>query len=178
LDIQIRFVTIQIVIFLFMTACKQRIENPELADPIYHDLVLEVKSALVTIGTETKEIKAVKEQIAALSAKDTTRGGLLRELAMHERTLVQAKQNHTYFKVRSEQRRLYDLETYERTFAEDTPWPDPEEIAEYRKVKKLQSSSRNWDDRVPKTTRYNRAPAIAVKRDEPKADSTASAPKH
>jgi len=181
LDIQIPFLTIQIVTLVTLVTlvgCKQRIDNPELVDPIYQDIVSETRSAQTAIATEIKEIKTVKEQLSALRARDSSRAPLLRELAMHERSLVLAKQNYAYLKVRSEQRRLYDIQAYERAFLADRPWPDQAEVAEFRKIKKLRASSRSWDDRVPKTSRYNRIPAGTEKKEEIKAGTASNSPKH
>ena len=89
-----------------------------------------------------------------------------------------AKQNRTYFEVRSSQRRLFDAEAYEKAFLADKPWPNPQEVAEYKKLKQLQSASRSWDERVPKTTRYNKVATENEKVGAEKAEAAGSSPKH
>lgn len=145
------------IILLIQAGCKQAIENPELADPIYSDLLSQMNAAKNTAASEEKSIKDLKEQISNLKPRDPNRGALMREMAAHENALVQAHQQQTYFEIRSGQRKEYDQNAYQDAFDHDKPWPNPEEIDEYKKTKKLLTASRNWEDRVPKTTRYNKA---------------------
>lgn len=158
------------LILIIQTGCKQPIENPELADPIYSDLLSQVNGAKSAIASEEKSIKDLKDQIAALKPRDSSRGPLLRELAAHERALVQAKQQKTYFEIRSQQRKEYDQKAYQEAFDRDLPWPNPEEVEEYKKTKKLLQASRNWEDRVPKTTRYNKNQPGTEEKKEKKAE--------
>lgn len=147
-------------------SCKQPLEYPEQADPIYSDLMAETNAAKNSITSEEKSVKDLKEQIAALKPRDSSRAGLLRQLASAEQNLTQARQRKIYFEVRAEQRKEYDQKAYREAFDNNKPWPNPDEIAEYKKLKKLKSSSRNWEDRVPKTTRYNKTQPHAVEKKE------------
>jgi len=167
------------IILTIQIGCKQPIENPELADPIYSDLLAQINNAKGAIASEEKSIKDLKEQIAALKPRDPTRGPLLRELSAHEKTLVQARQQQTYFEIRSEQRKEYDQKAYREAFENDKPWPNPDEVNEYKKTKKLNTASRNWEDRVPKTTRYNKtAPPIGEKKENTAEDGAQGGGNH
>jgi len=91
----------------------------------------------------------------------------MRELAMHQRNLIDARQRKAYFEIRSAQRKEYDQKAYLKAFEADQPWPNPLEVAEYKKMKALRNASLNWEDRVPKTTRYNKkVPVVEEKKAE------------
>ena len=150
------------------TACKQPMENPEQADPIFQDMEEELKNARSERSTEKKDLAETRKTLAELPAHDATKGQTVRAVKTHEDRLVQFEQKVTYYEVRSEQRKEYDKKVYAKRFEKDLPWPDMDEAREYKEMKKLRTVSRNWDDRVPKTTRYNKQePAKAEK---PKAE--------
>jgi hypothetical protein len=157
-----RFVKMPLVlaILITQTACKKPIENPETLDPIYADILSEVTASKAAAAEEEDAIKDLKAKLAALPPRDAIRGRITRELYAHEHNLVQAQQRVKYYEVRSEERKEYDTRAYMIAFEADKPWPNPADLEEYKKIKKLQSASRNWEDRVPKNNRYNpQAPA-------------------
>lgn len=141
---------------LSIAGCKQKIPDPHTIDPIYADLGLEAKNARTAEETERKAIVELKKKIEALPARDPIKGQMIRELYSRERNVVQLKQRAEYFEIRRLQREEYDAQAYEKAFNADQPWPDPQEFKEYKKLKQLNAASRNWDDRVPKTTRYSK----------------------
>ena len=137
-----------------LSACKQPIAEPELIDPIYADLTSEFRNANSAYEAEKKAIEEAALKYKKTDAKDPFRKRALRELRMKERGLVDLRQKRDYFEVRLEQRKEYARRDYLKAFHADQKWPRPEEIAEYKTLKKLRGSSRNWDDRVPKLTRH------------------------
>lgn len=145
-----------IYLLILTTGCRQPIENPELADPIYADLNAELNAMKSAATSEQKDINETKEKIRLLPPRDPTRSPLQRQLQAAERKLVQTQQRQTYFEVRKELRLAWDQESYKKAFDENRPWPDPNEYAEYKKMKQLRSAPMVWDNRVPKTNRYSK----------------------
>lgn len=139
---------------LMAIACKKPLENPELIDPIYKDLGTELSSAKGSLAAEEKSVKELQDKIKALPPRDIGRIGMQKELIATEKKVVQLRQNVIYFEVRREQRLKFVQESYMRAFEADKPWPDPNEYAEYKKIKQLRAAPRQWDARVPKLTRH------------------------
>jgi hypothetical protein len=151
-------------IILVLTACKQVIENPELADPIFADLNFEMMAAKALVETEQKNLIEIREKIRVLPPRDPSRGQLKKELAATEKSLMRARQNQIYFEIRKDQRFEWDQKAYKKSFDADKDWPDMQEFAEYKKMKALRAASPVWDTRVPKLTRHLKKPP-----EEPKA---------
>jgi hypothetical protein len=146
------------VFLLVLAGCKQPIENPETIDPIYADLEKQAKEAAGVLASEEKSVTETREKLKALPPRDILRGQMTRELYSHEKNVVQMRQRKLYLEIRTEQRKDYDQKAYKTAFDADKVWPEPSEAAEYKKIRRLQTASRSWDERVPKTNRYNKAP--------------------
>lgn len=159
---------------LVFAACKQRIANPELSDPIYQDLSASLKAAEGEVKNEEKTISDLKKEYAAMGPRAFGRKHKLDEINQHEKTQSMNNQRVIYYQIRLQQRLEYDQIAYERAFEADKPWPDPAEIAEYKKVKDLKAAPRTWDKRVPKSDRHSKKPAEAPK--PKKSDEGESAP--
>lgn len=145
-----------LLILFVLTACRSPMSHPELADPIYLDLSNIEKRTNGELKSKEKEIETLKKKMAEFGPRDVMRRSTARELSKAEQDFVYLKQKAKYFSVRREQRLEYVKAEYPKRFETERPWPDLEEYESYKKVKELQESSRNWQDRVPKTTKYNR----------------------
>jgi hypothetical protein len=152
----LRTIFLGFIVIFGLSGCKRPHSNPETLDPIYADMLAEVRAAENTIQNEQKEIEALKAKIAALKPRDIMRGSFGRELLSREKKVRSYKERKTYFETRAEQRKAYVQREYLAAFEKDETWPNPADYQTYLATKKLQSVSRNWDDRVPKLTRHLR----------------------
>jgi hypothetical protein len=151
------------LMLLATAGCKKPHPNPEQLDPIYGDFIKEVAQADKSIKEEEDQIKSVEAKLAALQPRDILRGSLSRELSGRKKRLVGLQERRLYFETRAEKRKAHAQREYLAAFEKDEPWPDPEEFSAYLAVKKLQSASRNWDDRVPRLKNSRSAPPEAEK---------------
>ncbi len=156
-----------------LVSCRDPNPNPEQLDPIFIDLGNQLKTANSDIKDQDDAIVDLKNKLAALEALDPVRGQMRRELAKREAFLVQLKQRALYLEIRQGQRKDFDQVDYKKAFDADQAWPNPAEIAEYKKRQALRNASPNWNDRVPKDTRYSKNPSAQVP-----AKPTAEKPAH
>ena len=139
--------------------CKpEPIPNPENRDPIYSDLQAQEKATATDIEAEKKSIEETKAEIEKAPVRTADRHHAMRQLSQHIKKLEQLKQMDQYYLIRIEERKVFDEKDYMRAFNAEQPWPDPKEFEGYKAIRKLQTSSRNWDASVPKLTRYMKNP--------------------
>lgn len=150
LDVRLGFVAI----LFCVVGCKQPVSNPEAIDPIYSDLKSEATKASQAAETEKATIEELVMTIQKMEPRDPGKNRAIREKYQREAQLVQLQQMARYFEIRAEQRKAFDQKDYLEAFKAQKPWPKPGEFEEYKNRKRLQSVSRNWDDRVPKLTRH------------------------
>ena len=151
---------------LGLCSCRQPLEHPELADPIYIDYGTQAKQAEADVKSEEKAIEDLHKSLENLKPRDSVRSHMVLELRGHEKQLVQIRQKLLFFQIAQEQRKAHDERIYPAIFEAEGPWPNPAELATYKKLRQLQTASPNWQDRVPKTNRYSKgyAPAADTKK--------------
>jgi hypothetical protein len=142
--------------FLLFSSCDKPVPNPETLDPIYADLVKQYEQAQKETDSEKVELAKTIDEISKYESRDPAKRKAIQQKYQREKHVRGLEERTTYFKIRSEQRLEFDQKDYLKAYYAKKPWPDPEQFKSYSEVKKLQSDSRNWDDRVPKTTRYDK----------------------
>jgi hypothetical protein len=165
--------TIALLLLIILTAsCDKPIQNPETIDPIFSDLELERKSAAAAADTEKAAIADLEKDINSAPPRDPGKKKAMRDREARLKNLVQLKQKALYFEIRLEQRRRFDEIDYLKAYEKKEPWPNPTEFPEYKSSKKLETASRNWEERVPKTDRYSKKHegAPGAKKEEKKAE--------
>lgn len=145
-----------VTICLLISGCKKPNPNPELLDPIYSDLMGTQTAFAAKVEAQKKKIADLSAEIAELPPADPSTKRTIREKYNLERGLVQLEQEALYYEVRAKQRLEYARKTYLAAFHKGETWPDPAEYEEYKARLKLKTAPRNWDERVPKTTRYSK----------------------
>lgn len=171
-DLSKRLLPLLATVLLF-NGCKPKpIENPELIDPIYSDLMSLSAAATAKAEAQKKKIAELEESMKGMADRDPDLKRTRHEKSNLERGLIQIEQDAEYFEIRAQQRRLYDKEAYLKAFRAEKPWPDPAEFEEYQEQKKLRAASRDWSERVPKLQGYNKPDPNAkpAKKAEPKPE--------
>jgi len=153
--------SIAFIISIFaLSACRGPDPNPELKDPIYLDLVSDYKALEGAIKNAEKEIESQKKLIKSLPPRDPSRRQQIYALYSQEKKLLQLKQQAEYLKIRQERRKEHVRKVYPQYYEQNKPWPDENEVAEYKKLKELRSAPKSWDERIRnlKLSETNEAP--------------------
>ncbi len=149
--------TILVFIVMFCLAgCRSRNATPELLDPIFADLNASAAALNAKIEAQEKKIVDVELNLEKMASRDPARKRSIKEMYDLKRGLLQMKQQASYFEIRAGQRKAYARKAYDQAFDEGRDWPDPQEFVAYKEFQRVKHAPRNWEDRVPKTTRYNR----------------------
>lgn len=152
-----RLILLLQVLLATVVACHRPISHPETLDPIYADLVKQQAKAKADLEAHKASLSRTLEEMDSYPARDPRLKRAIRERFQRERAITRAEQILLYYDIRVEQRKSFVKRDYLKSFHANQAWPDPEEYKAYQVQKKLQTASRNWEDRVPKTTRYNSA---------------------
>ena len=160
-----------ITLIILTVSCDKPMSNPETIDPIYSDLESERRGAQAAVDSEKSAIADLEKEIEAAPARDPGKKKAIRDRESRLDKLIQLKQKALYFEIRLEQRKRFDEVDYIKSYEKKKPWPRPEEFSEYKSSRKLETASRNWEERVPKTNRYSKkvdgaAPGKAEKKAE------------
>jgi hypothetical protein len=138
--------------------CEKPEPNPEGRDPIYQDLAALQKSTEGDLATESKKLDDLDKEIGAMKTRDSAKLHAMGVRSSMEKRILQMKQMAQYYEIRATERKAYDEKDYLEAFNAERAWPDPATVAEYQARKKLRNASRNWEDHVPKSTRYMAKP--------------------
>lgn len=148
-----------VVIFIltsFISGCSRPNPTPEKLDPIYLDLMSRSSVAKAAAETTKEEILQLREDLAALPARDPSRRKYQQDISKKETQLMVADQEALYFEIRAEQRREYARKAYLEAFNRGEKWPDPKDFEAYKLQRRLEDAPREWNSRLQKTERYNR----------------------
>ncbi len=143
-------------IIVLFAGCEKPDPNPEFRDPIYGDLQKESDSAVKDVESAKTEADKLTDDISKLEPRDPSRSVMVNQRVAKNKAEAGSRQRANYFKIRAEQRRDTDRRDYLRAFDAKKLWPDPNEFKNYEVMRKLQTTSRSWDDRVPKNTRNDK----------------------
>lgn len=134
--------------FLFLViGCEKADPNPELKDPIYADLVLQLSTTekdLVEINKNAEEQKNLYENAAPQSGQA---GVFKKRYFAAASTADRLNQQIKYWKIRIEERRLSSRKSYLESLKSGNAWPDPKEYEVYLSEKKLRQAKVIWDSK-------------------------------
>ncbi len=133
-------------ILMFLFACTPGDPQPELADPIYKDLAVELDIARKNLDLEDKNLKTLlKEKAAAIPQTGQVKFATKKVYDSQEKIIVLA-QRVQYFEISLSQRASLAKLKYNESLAPGgKPWPDPQELAMYASVTKFQRDKLLWD---------------------------------
>lgn len=134
----------------FLLGCKKEHPNPEQLDPIYKELTQKASEASKALENELQKRAELERVIPSLLPNTIDLKNTRRELQQAERAIVALRQQHKYYEIRAERRRVEGRRAYKIAFQNNEEWPKPEEYQAYLASKRLQEASLNWSERVPK----------------------------
>ena len=150
---------------LILSGCKKPLDNPELVDPIYIELVDATAKIKKNMEEEEKQLIEAKKELQKADLTVGEKRQVLKQLSAGDKKLRLMEQDRKFFELRAKSRIVHVREIYPARFEKDLPWPNPDEIAVFEANKRLRGASRNWADNVPKL-KYGPKPA-----EKPKAEA-------
>jgi hypothetical protein len=139
------------ILAILFSGCERPIPNPETMDPIYQDVESKLKEAEGNVASALADVESAKKDLASAQPQTADRKRALEALAKAEHQVTMANQSKLYYEIRKEHRAKEDQKSYIEAFKHKKPWPDPKWQQELQVARRLQSASRKWDDRVPKS---------------------------
>lgn len=151
--LNILFILSLLSIFM-LQSCEKVDATPESSDPVYADLKNELdistKQEIDMKAQLTKDMKAYKETPAQTGMYTLMRN----KMSSSENLLAVVQQQKKFFEIKMEHRKLEVRSRYKESLKKDgRPWPDPQEVADYKIRMKLQRDKFQWDTKnVPRGT--------------------------
>ncbi len=146
-----------LMLALLCLSCERPLENPELSDNIYNDLIKDAKTSAAAVEEEKKTLAGLEEDIVATKLGDNSGKSKFRKKYDTENKIQMLKQKVLYYNLRAAKRKEYVANTYPSYFSKKMHWPDAEEWANYQASKRLSVASRDWNHRVPKLSKRIKA---------------------
>ena len=168
-----KFSLLALICLTFLCAsCRREDPNPELLDPIYIDLVNELKSAEDAHAQSKASLEKAEKELSKSLPRTLDRKNAENDVARYKKATELTFQKTEYLKIRVERRKVEGRRAYSIAFRENRPWPDPKEYDHYKSGKRLSSSSKNWSDRVPKPEYHKSAAEKEAEKIEAAAKSS------
>lgn len=154
-----------------LTSCKREDPNPEKADPIYSDLLQELDLFEKQLVEKEKELEEARKDLQEVIPQTGATAPHRNKVFMSENAVEAIKQRKKYFQIKIEQRKIQVQARYKESLRPGgRPWPDEEEVKQYRIQMKLQRDALAWDKKdVPRGT---------DKKETPKAEHGEAPPSH
>ncbi len=142
-----------LILVTVVTSCKFRDKNPELVDPIYLDIVKELRENIQKQGDFEKKVEKAKKEFDLSEPRSLERKNSANDLtkARYEQKILLEKIE--YLTIREKERKFHSYKAYNSAFDKGESWPPKGEYDAYLQNKKLNAASRNWSDRVPRPAR-------------------------
>lgn len=139
------------IIFFFLlislVGCKKPDPSPELRDPIYQDLVNEVRDVASQIVSEQKNLDEHLKNLDLVKPQTGQIKYAEKRVSESRARLERLRQRKLYLDLRLETRKRLDGEKYLEAYHKDQAWPDPKEHEEYKAQKKLDQAGSVWDSK-------------------------------
>lgn len=166
-------------IFIFILAilgCKREDKNPELRDPIYSDLQSEKRTLEQMKEDSQKKIESITKELAKTQPRTLDRKNAVNDIAKENIKLNKLTELIEYYEIRIQQRFNEARRSYREAFLIDkeNEWPSKAEFEAYKVNKRLVRTSKNWNDRVPRSNlqqvQLGSPGASEEKKEEPKKE--------
>jgi hypothetical protein len=132
--------------FLFFLGCTKTDPHPETSDEIYQDLGQELDIASKALEAAQKNLELAKEEVKKAIPQTGQIKYATKKLRNAEAYLAEMNQRKIYFDVKRERRKNYVQFRYQESLAAGgRPWPDKNEIEEYKSIVKFNREKLEWD---------------------------------
>lgn len=136
---------------LTTASCKNIDPNPEKTDPIFSDLVQELDLFKKQEESAIKELNKARNELSKITPQTGKLQSARDKVSSMENSLDSIKQRRKYFEIKLEQRKITVAERYQESRKPGgRPWPDEDEIKDYRIRMKLQRDVFEWDKKKKK----------------------------
>lgn len=131
---------------LILTSCNKKNPNPELSDEIYKDLQLELSIADKALEDEIKGLVTLQKEKDSVVPQTGQVKYATKKVEDAIARIDRLKQQKQFFEISLETRKHDVKERYEESLRKDgRPWPDPQEIADYRAILEIQRNKNAYD---------------------------------
>lgn len=130
---------------LILFGCNSPDPNPELKDPIYMDIHKQEQTTQADLKAEENAL--IQAQLDLSKTKPQTGQVKYAQKKVYEieSRISKIKQTLAYLEIRKKSRELYSRKSYMKSFLDKTPWPNPNEINEYKVHQRLEQAPRHWN---------------------------------
>ena len=139
----------KIIFALFLSislqSCSKKDPNPEQKDEIYKDYLQEMDIANKSVESQEKEVEKLKTELNTTVPQTGQIKYAQKKYFEAEKLLEKFKQQRQFFQIKLEQRKQEVQNKYEESLTGGKPFPDEEEIKNYRSTLKLQREKIIWD---------------------------------
>lgn len=163
------FVIVMIIIIsIFTISCSKPLDNPEIIDPIYNDLIGQQKANERSIKDMKDQLNQAKEDVKKTKPQTGDYKRMIKIYYDKKHNLESLEQQAHYLELRIQKRIYLDRLNYQEAFNKKEPWPNKEEFKRYSDQQRLKNASPIWDQRVPKLNeRYQKkSQTISIKKNK------------
>ncbi len=130
--------------------CKRPMKNPESIDPIYGDLLKEMKSYEALVKKFSDEAEAARLEMEKEDPRTGNAKAIKNRYHGKLKDAENAKQIMVFYELHAKTRKREARESYLEAFKADKQWPDPKEYEGFQTQMALRKASRSWDSRTKK----------------------------
>jgi len=132
---------------LFLNSCTSADPNPELKDPIYQDIKIQMGLAEKSLAEADKKLAEFSGELSIAIPQTGQFKQAQKKVFQAERERETFRQQVKYWTIRSEERAKKARVDYSRSLKDKTPWPNPKEFESYLSEKKLRLAKIEWDSK-------------------------------
>lgn len=129
-----------------LTACDKPSPTPELADPIYSDLLKTADELKKAVPDANKSVEEARLELSKVKPQTGQIEYAKKRLYEASARLNKIEQMAKYSEIRAESRLKYDREEYVKAWAKNKAktWPDPKEYEQFKLAEAASKASTNW----------------------------------
>ena len=167
MDSQIRKkMLICLLILPICISCSRPDPQPELKDRLFLDMQAALGKAEKELIESKKDLDKLREDGKKISASEKALKTInARQIRARDRDIDMLKQKIDYLRIRANQRAVDVRLDYLKTIEAGHEWIPNQSYADYEAVKRIRAAPREWDKRVPKTTRYSKRTPTSLSAD-------------
>lgn len=137
--------------FFFALGCNKPEPNPEVRDQIYADYLVELDLAKKSLESEQKTLGEHETAYAAVVPQSGQIKYARKRIEESKARINRFEQQISYFELKIATRKKETRKRYLEAFYAGKPWPDSQELEEYKSVQKLRRAkiAADKNERIP-----------------------------